>query len=507
MAGAEAVHPGYGFLAERAGFAEAVLRAGMRWIGPPPEAMRLLGDKVEARRLAEASGVPVVPGYAGVDLTDDALLAEARRLGAPLLVKAAAGGGGRGMRGVDDLADLPEALAAARREAAAAFGDDRVFLERRLAAARHVEVQLLADAHGHVVHLGERDCSLQRRHQKVVEESPSPAVDPDLRARHGRGRGGPGTGGRVRERRHRRVPAGGRRQLVLPGAERPPTGGAPRHGGRDRHRPRPRPARDRGGAPSSSSRTTSGSRGTPSRRGCTPRIRRRIPARDRSGRAARPAPLARRRVDTSLREGDLVGLRYDPLLAKVVAHAEDRDACVARLEAALGETRILGVTTNLGFLRWALAQPGFRAGETTTGFIDAEWSPELVPRLPEGVWPEPEAEDAWSVYGDRTAHPEVTVRGRHALHLGWAFQLAADDQQAVSAAPAGGSLSAPMPGTVLRVAVDEGDEVTEGQVLVLLEAMKMELSVQAPAGGVVRSVLVSAGDVVGAGQALLELEE
>jgi biotin carboxyl carrier protein len=123
------------------------------------------------------------------------------------------------------------------------------------------------------------------------------------------------------------------------------------------------------------------------------------------------------------------------------------------------------------------------------------------------VWPEPEAEDAWSVYGDRTAHPEVTVRGRHALHLGWAFQLAADDQQAVSAAPAGGSLSAPMPGTVLRVAVDEGDEVTEGQVLVLLEAMKMELSVQAPAGGVVRSVLVSAGDVVGAGQALLELEE
>src|SRR6185503_9471452 len=142
-------------------------------------------DKVEARRLAEASGVPVVPGYAGVDLTDDALLAEARRLGAPLLVKAAAGGGGRGMRGVDDLADLAEALAAARREAAAAFGDDRVFLERRLGAARHVEVQLLADAHGHAVHLGERDCSLQRRHQKVVEESPSPAVDPDLRAAMG----------------------------------------------------------------------------------------------------------------------------------------------------------------------------------------------------------------------------------------------------------------------------------------------------------------------------------
>jgi acetyl/propionyl-CoA carboxylase alpha subunit len=213
------------------------------------------------------------------------------------------------------------------------------------------------------------------------------------------------------------------------------------------------------------------------------------------------------RMDTSLRQGDQVGLRYDPLLAKIVAHAEDRDACVARLEAALGETRILGVTTNLGFLRWALAQPAFRAGEATTGFIDGEWDPSLAPQLPEGVSADPEPTDAWTAYGTRRSHPEVTVHGRHALHLGWAFELAGDDQQAVSAAPAGGSLSAPMPGTVLRVAVDEGDEVTEGQVLVLLEAMKMELSVQAPAGGVVRSVLVSADDVVSAGQVLLELDE
>ncbi len=175
-AACDAVHPGYGYLAENPGFATGVERAGLVWVGPPPTAMRALGDKVEARRLAEAAGVPVVPGYAGVDLDDATLIGEATRLGAPLLVKAAAGGGGRGMRIVTDLDDLPEALAAARREAAAAFDDDRVFLERRLAAARHVEVQILCDAHRGAVHLGERDCSLQRRHQKIIEESPSPAV-------------------------------------------------------------------------------------------------------------------------------------------------------------------------------------------------------------------------------------------------------------------------------------------------------------------------------------------
>ncbi len=156
--------------------------AGLTWVGPPPEAMRLLGDKVEARRLAEAAGVAVTPGYAGIDLSDAVLESEARRLGAPLLVKAAAGGGGRGMRPVDDLDRLGDALEAARREAKAAFGDDRVFLERRMEGCRHVEVQLLLDSSGAGVHLGERDCSLQRRHQKVVEESPSPAVDPALRA-------------------------------------------------------------------------------------------------------------------------------------------------------------------------------------------------------------------------------------------------------------------------------------------------------------------------------------
>src|SRR5439155_3697196 len=181
----DAVHPGYGYLAENPAFATAVERAGLIWVGPPPASMRALGDKVEARRLAEAAGVPVVPGYAGVALDDATLIAEATRLGVPLLVKAAAGGGGRGMRAVTSLDDLSESLAAARREAAAAFGDDRVFLERRLKAARHIEVQILCDAHRGAIHLGERDCSLQRRHQKIIEESPSPAVDAELRSELG----------------------------------------------------------------------------------------------------------------------------------------------------------------------------------------------------------------------------------------------------------------------------------------------------------------------------------
>ena len=181
-AGACAVHPGYGYLAENADLAEAVEDAGLRWVGPPAPAMRALGDKIAARRLAEAAGVPVAPGYAGDDLSDAALAREARRLGAPLLVKAAAGGGGRGMRAVADLGGIRAAIDAARREAAAAFGDDRVYLERRLTGARHVEVQVLADGHGACIHLGERDCSVQRRHQKIVEESPSPAVDDDQRA-------------------------------------------------------------------------------------------------------------------------------------------------------------------------------------------------------------------------------------------------------------------------------------------------------------------------------------
>jgi acetyl/propionyl-CoA carboxylase alpha subunit len=503
-AGCDAVHPGYGYLAENPAFATAVERAGLSWVGPPPAAMRSLGDKVEARRLAEAAGVPVVPGYAGVALDDATLIAEAARLGVPLLVKAAAGGGGRGMRAVTDATDLPEALAAARREAAAAFGDDRVFLERRLGGARHVEVQILCDAHRGAVHLGERDCSLQRRHQKIIEESPSPAVDAELRAQLGAaalaiasaaGYVGAGTVEFL-------LAADGSWCFLELNArlqvEHPVTEAVC---GIDLVRAQLEIAM---GHPLDFEQEDVAPRGHA--------IECRLYAEDpAAGFVPAVGTLLRFelphwpgvRCETGARPGDRVGVRYDPMLAKLIAHAEDRDACVERLSAALAETIVLGVTTNLGFLRWALDDELFRAGEATTEFVEARWSPDLIPPLPEGA--AAAGDDVWHAFGAARQPDDVIVAGDHALHRGWAHRLAAEDQRAVSTA-APGSLAAPMPGTVQRILVSEGESVDAGQVLMLLEAMKMELTVVAPAAGVVAAVLVAEGELVSGGQRLIEVE-
>ena len=212
LAGADAVHPGYGFLSENAAFAEACTEAGLVFIGPPAAAIDAMGNKARAKALMEAAGVPVVPGYRGADQSDETLIAEGRRIGFPLMVKAAAGGGGRGMRLVTAAEDLPQALARSRSEAASAFGSDELILERAIADARHVEIQVFADRHGNVIHLGERDCSIQRRHQKVIEETPSPAVSTELREANGRSRGRGGARHRLCRRRHRRVPARPRRK-------------------------------------------------------------------------------------------------------------------------------------------------------------------------------------------------------------------------------------------------------------------------------------------------------
>ncbi len=290
--GADAVHPGFGFLAENADFAEAVIAAGIRWVGPPPDAIRTMGDKAAARQLAASLGVPVLAGYDDPDQSDDALLAAADRVGFPLLVKPAAGGGGKGMRTVRGAETLPDAIAAARREAAAAFGDDRLILERLVVGARHIEIQVLFDQHGNGVSLGERDCSIQRRHQKVLEESPSPAVDEALRARLGEasltlarsvGYVGAGTCEFLA-----RWPG----SLHLPRDEHPSPGRAPGDRARDRPRPRRRPARDRGGTaapdPGHGGPRRPRGRGPAVCRGC----RGRLPARDRPSRGP---PLADRR--------------------------------------------------------------------------------------------------------------------------------------------------------------------------------------------------------------------
>jgi acetyl/propionyl-CoA carboxylase alpha subunit len=501
----DAVHPGYGYLAENAEFAEAVLRAGLVWIGPSPAAMRALGDKIEARRLAEAAGVAVVPGYAGVLLDDDTLIAEGERLGTPLLVKAAAGGGGRGMRAVDDLAELAEAIAAARREAAAAFGDDRVFLERRLTANRHVEVQILCDSHGRAVHLGERDCSIQRRHQKIIEESPSPAVDGELRSALGAaalavaaaaGYAGAGTVEFL-------LDAGGGWSFLELNArlqvEHPVTEAVC---GIDLVRAQIEIA---AGLPLELEQVDVVPRGHA--------IECRLYAEDPAAGFLPATGTLRRfelpqwpglRCDSGVRAGDRIGLRYDPLLAKLIAHAEDRDACAEKLAAALADTIVLGVTTNLGFLRWAIDHPLFRSGGATIEFVADEWSPDLVPPLPDGV--AATGDDVWHVFAEVPPDPQVIVSGEHALHRGWAHTLSGDDQQPAAVAAVAGSLAAPMPGTVLRVLVAPGDQVAAGQVLMLLEAMKMELAVSAPSDGTVAAVLVAAGELVNAGQALAEIE-
>jgi acetyl/propionyl-CoA carboxylase alpha subunit len=501
----DAVHPGYGYLAENPEFAEQVLAAGCTWIGPPPAAMRALGDKIEARRLAEASGVPLVPGYAGVMLDDATLAAEGARLAPPLVVKAAAGGGGRGMRTVNDMAALPEAIEAARREAVAAFGDDRLFLERQVAAARHVEVQILCDTLGHALHLGERDCSVQRRHQKIIEESPSPAVDDELRARLGEaalavataaGYTGAGTAEFLLG------DEGGWWFLELNArlqVEHPVTEAVT---GVDLVRAQIEIA---AGLPLELEQADVAQRGHA--------IECRLYAEDPAAGFLPATGTLRRfdlpvwpgvRCDTGVRAGDRVATRYDPLLAKVIAHAGDRDDCVERMAAALEDTVVLGVTTNLGFLRWTLRDDVFRAGEATTAFVAERWSPDLVPPLPAGVGPA--GSDVWHVFGTAEQHTGVVVEGDDALVDGWAHRLAEGAGESHRRAPAPGSLAAPMPGTVLRVLAEPGDAVSAGETLVVLEAMKMELAVSAPAAGTVAAVHVSEGELVTAGQRLVEIE-
>jgi 3-methylcrotonyl-CoA carboxylase alpha subunit len=369
-AGADAIHPGYGFLAENAAFAEAVAAAGLVWIGPPPAAIRLMGDKLAAKRAVAAAGVPTVPGYDDRAPDLAALAAAAARVGFPLLVKAAAGGGGKGMRVVERPDDLGPALEAAQREAQAAFGDGTLFLERYLSPARHVEVQVLADAHGNVVHLGERECSIQRRHQKIVEEAPSPALTPALRAAMGAAAvaaaraAGYVNAGTVEflldaEGSFYFLEMNTRLQVEHPVTEAI-TGLDLVHLQLAIAAGEPLPFRQedvawRGHAIECRLYAEDPARGF-------------LPA---TGRLAVFAPPhgAGLRLDTGVSAGDEVHVHYDPMLAKLIAHGATRAEALARLRWALDRFAVLGVTTNLPFLRALVAHPAFAAGETTTDFL------------------------------------------------------------------------------------------------------------------------------------------
>ena len=381
---AQAVHPGYGFLAERAAFARAVEDAGLVFVGPPPDAIDALGDKLHARRLAARVGVPSVPGTlepAPVDGADqvDEIVATARAIGFPLLVKAAAGGGGRGMRRVDRAEDLPAALASGSSEARSAFGDGSVYLEREILPARHVEVQLLADAHGRVVALGERDCSLQRRHQKLVEEAPAPGLTEsqrralhDLAVRLGEAAGlrnaatcefllDPGGSFWFLEVNTRLQVEHGVTELVA---------------GVDIVREQLWLA---AGAPLSAEvLCAAGRAAAPTSHAIEVRIAAEDPSREfaptpgRVGRWVMPAGPGVR-VDTHIEAGDRVPAEYDNLIAKLMTHAHDREAAIDRLARALDETEIGGVQTTLPFHRFVASSDAFRAAELSTGWVAANW--------------------------------------------------------------------------------------------------------------------------------------
>ncbi|MDP9435294.1 MAG: ATP-grasp domain-containing protein, partial [Actinomycetota bacterium] len=373
--GAQAVHPGYGFLAENTTFARACADAGLVFVGPPAHAVEVMGDKIRAKQTVSAAGVPVVPGRSEPGLTDADLVAAAAEVGYPVLVKPSAGGGGKGMRLVSDAADLPAALVSARREAAASFGDDTLFLERFVLRPRHVEVQVLADTHGTVVHLGERECSLQRRHQKVVEEAPSPLLTPSDRARYGAiaveaaravGYTGAGTVEFIVSADAPDAPyfmeMNTRLQVEHPVTELV-TGldlveqqlrvaaGEPLAFGQD-------DVRLTGHAVEARVYAEDPARGFLPTGGTT------LLLREPSGDGVR--------VDSALREGAPVGTTYDPMLAKVVAWGPDRAAALARLDRALADTVVLGVGTNTGFLRALLAQDDVRAGRLDTGLVERE---------------------------------------------------------------------------------------------------------------------------------------
>jgi acetyl/propionyl-CoA carboxylase alpha subunit len=472
-AGADAVHPGYGFLSESAELAEAVLEAGLTWVGPPPAALRAGGDKLAAKETARAAGVPVLPS------------GTPEEIGFPLLVKAAAGGGGRGMRVVRAPEQLDEALAAARREAAAAFGDDSVFCERYLERPRHVEIQLLGDGHGNVVALGGRDCSIPRPHHNVLEEAPSPALDPELRARM--------SDAAVAFARAIGYESAGTAEFVLDGrdfwflelnariqVEHPVTELVT---GIDIVREQLRVA----SGEALSFRDVD-------LRGHAVEVR--LYAEDprsflpQAGRLERLRVPEEIRVDSGVREGDEIGTAYDPMIAKLIAHGDTRDEAFERLSQALRGTEISGVTTNLPFLRWLVAHPLVRAGRVTTAFL-TENPPLSEPptAAPPAVWGEP-----W-----RLNLPAPPARP-------------APDVDAAAGGPGFGGreqseIVAPMPGTVIRVLVEPGATVAARQPLVVLEAMKMETPLVSPYEATVRAVHVGEGDRVAGGAVLVELDE
>ncbi len=613
--GAEAIHPGYGFLSENAAFAEACEQAGIVFIGPSPAAMRLMGSKIAAKQLAQSVGAPVVPGYIGDNQEEIFLQREAQRVGFPLLIKASAGGGGKGMREVHDEKLFLEALAGAKREALASFGDDAIFLERLIARPRHIEIQVLADRHGNVIHLGERECSIQRRHQKIVEESPSIALTPERRAEM--------SSAAVRIAKAARYSNAGTIEFIVDEdrqfyflemntrlqVEHPVTESVT---GLDLVRHQILIA---AGEPLGIEQHQVSFRGHA--------IEVRLYAEDPQQSYLPSTGVIQRfvepqgpgiRVDSGVGSGDEISQFYDPMIAKLIVSAEDRPAAIARLRCALEQTAIYGVTTNISLLHGIPEHPAFQEGLTHTGFLRQygfeetqrdqplpqevllaaacfDLAPEveekghdgltskgatafavspLYPggRMPISPWtsggpwhmvgearsftyryegnehrvalsPLTSAREAtWNARIDGEASLTITFsieqgclvllrRGVEqqclyaqqekgatlVVYRGQSYRLAHRQPPDVESTALGGhvaqkrqALIAPMAGTIVKVYVQEGEEVQAQQTLIILTAMKMEHAVTAPYNGKIKRIYSREGEAVKGGAVLLEME-
>lgn len=584
---ADAIHPGYGFLSENPTFAQAVVNAGLLWVGPPPSAMLAVADKASARSLAEQHGVPTLPGAHLSETSIETVREAAEGIGYPLLIKAVAGGGGRGMRRVDAPEELADALSAARREAGSAFGDDRVLLERFVQHARHIEVQIFGDQHGNVVHLGERECSVQRRYQKIVEEAPSPAVGPDLREALGEaactiaravGYVGAGTVEFILEPDGRFwfLEVNARLQVEHPVTELV-TGldlvawqlavaqGDP--------------------LPLQQEQIRLSGHAVEVRLYAEDPMRDHLPGTGRLVRLELPSG-AGIRVDAGFASGDEITPHYDSMIAKVMGFGPDRRTATRRLRRALAESWIPGPVNNLPLLKQILASPAWAAGDLHTRFLRENGLPLAPPvhlsegalaatvtgwaqrrsdlpsgfRLRGAAWQRDrytsfgeQAEVAWRSVDTQTVQVEISIEGetttarirlisldgdqviveRDGLRQRW--RVATSDGSSIGdgsviyahlgdgvecmvrleprlPAPAAaraepGSLTAPTPGTVVGVKVAPGDRVEAGQVLIVLEAMKMEHTVKADQAGTVEVVRAEVGQAVSEGELLVRLAE
>jgi 3-methylcrotonyl-CoA carboxylase alpha subunit len=514
---ADAIHPGYGFLSENAAFASACEAAGIVFVGPPAEVIGRMGSKIAARRLMQEAGVPIVPGETPDDQSDAGLVRAIDRVGLPALVKASAGGGGKGMRRILDASEALDAIQAARREATAAFGDGSLYVERLIQRPHHVEVQVMADAHGNLVHVFERECSVQRRHQKVLEESPSPAIDAALRARM--------TAAGVRAARAASYRNAGTIEFLVDTSAAAPSAAPFYFLEMNTRLQVEHPVTEMTAGVDlvhAQLLVASGERLPWRQEAISPRghaIEARIYAEDpargfmpQAGRitAYRAPDMPGVRIDSGVAEGSDVPVYYDPLLAKVIASAETRDLAIGRLSAALDQFVIEGITTNIQFVRRILEHPAFRAGTIDTGFLDREGEPLVASGFP----------GLSDVEGSRTSEPNVASGfsrtsevsswwdpwdGETTRRAAVASRPPAPTPRRRTSAEGAQSLAAPMPATVVTVLVKPGDRVSKGDTVVVLEAMKMELPLRAPGDATVKAVHCREGELVQPEAVLVEM--